>query len=44
MPASAFVIGFFTALGWWTATKVTMLVDHKPAPPPIEIGQAEKKN
>lgn len=44
MPTTAFVIGFFTALGWWTANKVTALVDNKPLTPPPEIGQLEKKN
>lgn len=44
MPATAFVLGFFTALGWWTASKFTTIIDSKPPAPPTEIGQIEKKN
>ncbi len=31
MAATAFVLGFFTALGWWTASKVTKIIDNQPA-------------
>jgi hypothetical protein len=31
MAVTAFVLGFFTALGWWTASKITKAVDNPPA-------------
>jgi hypothetical protein len=37
MAATAFVLGFFTALGWWTASKVTKVIDSQP--PAIVIQQ-----
>ena len=36
MATTAFIVGFFTALGWWSAHKVLTLVD-KP-----EIKQEQK--
>jgi len=27
MASTAFVVGFFTALGWWSANKLIVLVD-----------------
>ena len=35
MGASAFVLGFFVALGGWTATKLTKQVDDMIDPPKI---------
>jgi len=35
MGASAFVLGFFVALGGWTATKLTNRVDNIIDPPKI---------
>jgi hypothetical protein len=36
MGASAFVLGFFVALGGWTATKLTKEIDLIIEPPKIE--------
>jgi hypothetical protein len=36
MGASAFVLGFFVALGGWTATKLTNRVDNIINPPKVE--------
>ena len=30
MATTAFVIGFFTALGWWSAGKITKTIDTPP--------------
>lgn len=38
MAASAFVLGFFTSFGWWTANKVQKIVD------PPAIVRSEEKN
>jgi len=44
MGASAFALGFFIALGGWTASKVTKQVDTIIDPPKIEkIEKIEKK-
>ena len=44
MGASAFALGFFIALGGWTASKVTKQVDIIIDPPKIEkIEKIEKK-
>jgi hypothetical protein len=42
MAATAFVIGFFTALGWWTANKAVATVESPPAI--IKQNKEEKKN
>jgi hypothetical protein len=31
VAATAFVLGFFTALGWWSANKVITTVESPPA-------------
>lgn len=36
MVATAFAIGFFTALGWWSASKITDQVDKQLDQPKIE--------
>lgn len=36
MGSSAFVLGFFVALGGWTATKLTKQIDDMFDPPKIE--------
>lgn len=33
MYITAFVVGFFTAFGWWSANKITSVIDN---PPKIE--------
>lgn len=40
--AIAFWIGFATALGWWSAGKVTTQIDKNLKPPAIEQKQEEK--
>lgn len=42
MGASAFVLGFFVALGGWTATKLTKHVDDIIDPPKITKGVNDK--
>jgi hypothetical protein len=55
MGTSAFVLGFFVALGGWTATKLTKKVDDMIDPPKItkpaddkiveqKVEQKEKQN
>jgi hypothetical protein len=44
MAATAFVIGFFTAIGWWSAGKITTKVDEKPAAIIKQDKQQEKGN
>jgi len=39
---AAFWIGFATAFGWWSATKVTNQIDKTIKPPVIEQKQEEK--
>jgi hypothetical protein len=43
MAATAFIVGFFTAFGFWTAGKITKEVDKIIDPPKIEQKQEEKK-
>lgn len=43
MIGTAFVVGFFTALGWWSAGHVTQSIDKQLSPPAIEQ-QEEKEN
>jgi hypothetical protein len=38
MYTVAFTLGFFTAIGWWSATKVTGAIDRAIAPPVIQKG------
>lgn len=40
----AFLIGFFTALGWWSAGKVTGEIDKNIQKPKTEIIQQKEKN
>ena len=40
MAATAFVVGFFTAFGWWSAGKITTVIDGRS---PIAIIQQEKE-
>lgn len=42
MIATAFVLGFFTAFGWWSANKITKEIDKHIDPPKIE--RKEEKN
>ena len=42
MAATAFVLGFFTAIGWWTANKITKEVDKHIEP--TTITQEVKKD
>ena len=42
MGTSAFVLGFFVALGGWTATKITKQIDDRFDPPKI-IKQVDDK-
>lgn len=42
MIATAFVLGFFTALGWWSANKLTDQIDRSLEQPKLE--QKEEKN
>jgi hypothetical protein len=42
MAATAFILGFFTALGWWTADRITSEIDKQLERPAIE--QKEEKN
>ena len=42
MGASAFILGFFVALGGWTATKITKKIDDVIEPPKIETKVNEK--
>ena len=43
MASTAFVIGFFTAFGWWTANKVIVLID-KPTIKQEQIIKEEKQD
>ena len=40
MYATAFILGFFTSFGWWSAGKIQKTIDN--APIKIEIKQEEK--
>jgi hypothetical protein len=42
MAATAFIVGFFTALGWWSANKV---IEHTTGEPitPVVQQQIEKQ-
>jgi len=42
MIETAFVIGFFTALGWWSAGKLTSAIDKQPPQPPVIIQQQKE--
>jgi hypothetical protein len=42
MAATAFILGFFTALGWWTADRITDKIDKQLERSVIE--QKEEKN
>ena len=44
MAATAFVIGFFTAIGWWSAGKITSRVDEKPAMVIKQTNQDKKED
>jgi hypothetical protein len=44
MAATAFVIGFFTAFGWWSAGKITSKIDQKPAVVIQQETKQEKEN
>lgn len=32
MMVTAFIVGFFTALGWWSANKITDKIDNADKP------------
>lgn len=42
MGTSSFVLGFFVALGGWTATKITKQIDELIEPPKITKNVDEK--
>ena len=43
MIETAFILGFFTAMGWWSAGKVTKQVDKLIDPPAIVEKQEKQK-
>ena len=43
MAATAFVIGFFTAMGWWSANRIIATAVESP-PAIIKQQQQEKQN
>jgi hypothetical protein len=43
MIGTALILGFFSAIGFWTGGKVTKFIDAPPAPPPAIIQLEEKK-
>ena len=43
MAATAFIVGFFTALGWWSANKVIEHTTGEPINPPVMQQNIDKK-
>lgn len=42
MYATAFILGFFTSFGWWSAAKIQKTIDGEPARPAIIVEQEKK--
>lgn len=43
MYTTAFVLGFFTSFGWWSAAKIQKVIDNAPVKVEVKIEEEKKE-